>query len=177
MGSPAGALGAEGLSSGTGPRPWPMGGHGRGVSAAGCGAGACAAAPGGWQSREANSGSGGGVTAIPLPAPILFRLAPHRRCRRVHDFDPTIDPAGAVWGAESLRHDALTAECTGMLIDDRAVIVVWLKAMPTWAWPMSLAGCLRTAASRPAPSSAARTTWGSSIFFGLAHMWPNTSST
>jgi hypothetical protein len=47
-------------------------------------------------------------------APILFGLATDRWRVRVLDLDPTIDPAGVVWGAESLRHDALTAERAGM---------------------------------------------------------------
>jgi hypothetical protein len=59
-------------------------------------------------------------------APILFGLATDRWRVRVLDLDPTIDPAGAVWRAESLRHDALTAERAGMPEDDRAVVGVVL---------------------------------------------------
>src|SRR5215472_18197213 len=59
-----------------------------------------------------------------LFAPVLLRVALHRRCRRVLDLEPVIDPAGAVRRAEPLRHDAFAAERAGMLEDDSAVAVI-----------------------------------------------------
>jgi hypothetical protein len=43
------------------------------------------------------------------------RLALHSRRRRVLDLDPVRRSAGAVWGAEPLGYDALTAELARMV--------------------------------------------------------------
>ena len=66
--------------------------------------------------RPGRRGSGAGLPNIPLAAPILFCFASHCRRRRVLDLDPAIGPAGAVWGAEPLRHNALAAEPASVLV-------------------------------------------------------------
>src|SRR6476469_8447235 len=53
--------------------------------------------------------------------PLLFRLAPNRRRRRVLDLEPVRRSAGAVRRAQPLRHDALAAERARVLVDRRAV--------------------------------------------------------
>ena len=59
--------------------------------------------------------------AFSLCTPIFLGFALHRRCRRVFQFQPVIDPTGTIWRSEPFRHDALTAKRAGMLKDCRAV--------------------------------------------------------
>src|SRR6476660_7349668 len=87
-----------------------------------------------------------------LAAPILLRLTSNRRCRRVLDLEPMVDPAGAVRRTEPLRDDALAAERAGMFEEDCASTVVVLiegdtlmgavQASPGWP-----------CAPRPAPAA------------------------
>src|SRR5215469_9823912 len=59
-----------------------------------------------------------------LTAPLLFDLTLHCRRRRVLDLEPMVDAAGAIRRAESLRHDALATERTGVLKDNRAIPLI-----------------------------------------------------
>ena len=52
---------------------------------------------------------------------IFLGLAFCGRCRRVLNFEPMVDPAGAIVRADPLRHDTLTPECARMLEDDAAI--------------------------------------------------------
>jgi hypothetical protein len=55
-----------------------------------------------------------------------FGAARYGRCLRVFDLHPLIGSAGAIRRAEALRHDALGAECAGVLEDDRSLARVVL---------------------------------------------------
>src|SRR4029079_18047306 len=54
-------------------------------------------------------------------APILLSFALHRRCRRVFQLQPVIDPTSAIRRSEPFRHDAFAAKGAGVLKDRRAV--------------------------------------------------------
>src|SRR6185503_708501 len=58
--------------------------------------------------------------------PLFLSLARDGGRGRVLDLDPAIDAARFIRRAEPLRHNALTAERAGVLVEDRAVAVVVL---------------------------------------------------
>ena len=70
--------------------------------------------------QRVSSVSASSPCAAPIP-PVLLGLAFCGRCRRILNLEPMVDPAGAIVGAEPLRHDTLTAECARMLEDDAAI--------------------------------------------------------
>ena len=53
-------------------------------------------------------------------SPFLFRLALHRRGRRVLELEPMSGAAADIRRAEPLRHNALAAELAGVAVDDVA---------------------------------------------------------
>jgi hypothetical protein len=76
--------------------------------------------------------------------PLLLGLARDRRRRRVLDFDPAVGAAGPVRRTQTLRHDALTAERAGILVDDRAIAgVVLVEDNSVRRPPQQLIGKLR----------------------------------
>jgi hypothetical protein len=58
--------------------------------------------------------------------PIDLRLAPDGWCNGVLDLEPLIRSTHAVRGAKPLADDALAAERTGLLVNDRAVAFIGL---------------------------------------------------
>lgn len=77
-------------------------------------------------STDQGGGKRAASPAIPLAAPILVRLTPNRRCRRVLDLEPMVDSTGAVRRTQPLRDDVLAAEGAGMFEEDCASTVVVL---------------------------------------------------
>src|SRR5258705_13135510 len=66
--------------------------------------------------------------------PILFRLAPHRRCRWVLELEPVGRTARTIAGAEPLGHTALAAERAGVLKHYGALRVLQMLVQPhSWA--------------------------------------------